>query len=273
MVAVEEKFLKKIEESKKVGKAVILLSGGMDSTTLVYDVKKRGYGVYPISFNYGQKHHRELDKAGETCKELGLVHKILDVGVLGEVAPSSLTRDDIEVPKGHYEEESMKATVVPNRNMVFLALAASYAIGIEARSVWYGAHGGDHAIYPDCRSEFVKAMEAAMGLCDWTEIKLVVPYLNLDKGDILRKGIGLGVDYSLTTTCYEGKELACGKCGACQERLEAFRKVGELDVIEYNLDSICNECLKGNDYPDCPHPVVEQYECIKQKGISPQLWR
>lgn len=233
MVSVEEKYLEKVEESKRQSKAVALLSGGMDSTTLVYDIKSRGYEVYPISFNYGQKQSKELDKAVETCRRLRLVHKIFDIRVLGEVAPSSLTRDDIEIPKGHYEEESMKQTVVPNRNMVLLALATSYAIGIKADSVWYGAHGGDHAIYPDCRPAFMEAMSGVIGLCDWSVVELKVPYLLWDKEKILRKGLELGVDYSLTLTCYEGRDLACGECGSCQERLEAFKKVGVEDPIKY----------------------------------------
>ncbi len=212
---------------------VVLLSGGMDTTTLTYDVVDRGYGVYPISFHYGQKHGKELDMAGATCSKLGLVHKVLDMDVLGEVAPSALTRERIEIPKGHYEEEGMKATVVPNRNMVLLALATSYAIGIKADSVWYGAHRGDHAIYPDCRKVFVEAMGRAVRLCDWEKIELEVPYLAWNKEKVLRRGLELGVDCSLTWTCYKGEELACGECGSCTERLEAFRKVGIKDPIKY----------------------------------------
>ena len=233
VTSVEEKFLRKIKEEKGQGKAVVLLSGGMDSTTLLYDVRSRGYEVFPISFYYGQKHEREVGVANSTCRKLGLPHKKLDVRVLGKVAPSALTRYDVGIPEGHYREESMKQTVVPNRNMVLLALATAYAIGIEAGSVWYGAHGGDHVIYPDCRPLFVHAMSAAIGLCDWLGVKLEVPYLDWSKEQILRKGLDLGVDYSLTWTCYLGEELACGKCGACVERLEAFGKVGIKDPIGY----------------------------------------
>ena len=231
-VSVEEKFLRKVEESREK-KAVVLLSGGMDSTTLVYDVKVIGYEVYPVSFYYGQKHEKEVDAASKTCRKLGLPHRILDVGVLGEVAPSALTRNEEKIPEGHYQEESMKLTVVPNRNMVLLALATSYAIGIGAETVWYGAHGGDHAIYPDCRSAFVEVMVRAMALCDWSIIELKVPYLLWDKERILRRGLELGVDYSLTWTCYLGEELACGKCGSCVERMGAFEKVGIRDLIKY----------------------------------------
>lgn len=214
-------------------KAVVLLSGGMDSTTLLYDVKHLGYEVYPITFYYGQKHKKEIEMAYKTCKRLGLGYKLVDVDSLSDLAPSALTKRELEVPKTSYDEESMKQTVVPNRNMVLLALATAYAIGIESGTVWYGAHGGDHAIYPDCRPLFVKEMGDAISVCDTRKVVLLAPYLFLDKADILKKGLELGIDYSLTWTCYEGKELACGKCGSCTERLEAFKAVGVRDPIRY----------------------------------------
>ena len=212
-------------------KAVVLLSGGLDSTTLVYNFRQT-LDLFPISFNYGQKHSRELQSASKTCKKLGLTHRVVDISFFSRLAPSALTTD-IEVPEGYYQDESMKLTVVPNRNMVLLALATSYAIGIGAPAVLYGAHGGDHAIYPDCRPEFVDAMGSVMELCDWSKVKLVVPYLHLDKTLVLKKGLEFGVDYGLTWTCYNGREKACGKCGSCQERLEAFRNLGIKDPLEY----------------------------------------
>jgi len=213
-------------------KIVVVLSGGMDSTTLLYDAMNQWEEVYPITFHYGQKHSREVNAAYDTCKKLGLPFQSLNIP-LDAIAPSSLTRETMDIPKGHYEDESMKQTVVPNRNMVFLAFATAYAIGIGAQTVAYGAHGGDHAIYPDCRGEFVEAMSGAMGLCDYKPVELWTPYLYWSKADILKKGIELGVDYSLTWTCYEGKELACGRCGACTERREAFREVGVEDPLKY----------------------------------------
>src|SRR3990167_8293997 len=146
-------------------KAVTLLSGGLDSTTLLYDLLDKGLEVYPLSFNYGQKHSKELVMAQLTCSKLKLPFKVLDLSILGEIAPSSLTRQDFEIPKGHYADESMKQTVVPNRNMVLLSLAISYAIGLRASYVYYGAHSGDHTIYPDCRPEFVEAMRLSTKLC------------------------------------------------------------------------------------------------------------
>ena len=143
--------------TKKI--AVCILSGGMDSTTLLYDIKKQGYDVSAISFNYNQKHKKELIVAQETTKKLGIKHKIFNLSLLNDIAPSALTRDDYDVPEGHYEAENMKQTVVPNRNMVMLSLASAYAMNIKAEKLFYGAHAGDHAIYPDCRKEFVESMK------------------------------------------------------------------------------------------------------------------
>ena len=214
-------------------KAVVILSGGMDSTTLLYDAISQGYEVKALSFNYNQKHKRELFMAEKTCKELDIPHKIMDLSILNELAPSSLTRTDWEVPEGHYSDENMKETVVPNRNMVTLSLATAYAIGIEADKLFYGAHSGDHDIYPDCRAEFVEQLAKTIQLCDWNPVTLEAPYLEIDKGDIVIKGTQLGVDYSLTWTCYKGREYSCGKCGSCTERLEAFDKAGIDDPLHY----------------------------------------
>jgi len=214
-------------------RAVVVLSGGMDSVTLLYDVIARGFETYAISFNYGQKHKKELDCARATCEKLGVDYKIVDLSVLNQVAPSALTRDDVEVPEGNYEDENMKLTVVPNRNMVLISLATSYAIGLKATKIFYGAHAGDHAIYPDCRPEFVSKLADVIAIADWSSVELRAPYLQMDKGDIAIRGKELGVDYSLTWTCYKGGLKACGKCGSCTERLEAFEKAGIKDPINY----------------------------------------
>ncbi len=216
-------------------KAVVILSGGMDSTTLLYDAKEKFEKVYALSFNYGQRHSKELEMAKKTCEKLGIDHKIVDITSIQELLKGSSLTDDIDVPEGHYEQPNMKLTVVPNRNMILLSLAIGYAISLNARNVCYGAHAGDHAIYPDCRKEFVEAMRSVASLCDYEKVKIHAPYLDMDKGDILKRGIELGVDYSLTWTCYKGKEKACGKCGSCIERLEAFKKVGIKDPIEYEV--------------------------------------
>lgn len=214
-------------------KAILILSGGMDSTTLLYDLINQKYDVQAITFDYNQKHKKEINCAKYICKKLNIPHKIVDVSVLNEVAPSSLTRGEWDVPEGRYDEDTMKQTVIPNRNMVLLSLATSYAIGIRVTDLFYGAHAGDHAIYPDCRSAFVNAMTQAIHLCDWHNVSLHAPYLNMTKGDIVKKGLLLGVDYAHTWTCYKGEKMACGKCGSCSERLEAFKEVGAVDPLEY----------------------------------------
>lgn len=218
-------------ENNKKEKAVLILSGGMDSTTLLYDIV-RLYDVYAISFNYNQRHKRELEMAQKTCQKLNVNHKIVDISSINEILKgSSLTSDNIATPIGKYNEENMKATVVPNRNMILLSLAAGYAISIDIKKLFYGAHAGDHAIYPDCRHEFVIKLAEALKICDWNPIYLIAPYLHKDKGDIAIIGKKLNVDYSLTYSCYEGKEIPCGKCGACNERAEAFAKAEMEDPL------------------------------------------
>lgn len=219
----------------QLGLAVIILSGGIDSTTLLYDISGQGYEAYALSVNYNQKHLRELDFATATCRKLNIPHKIIDISKIGRelLYKSALTSAEIDIPENCYCKENMKLTIVPNRNMILLSLAIGYAISLGAEDVFYGAHAGDHAVYPDCRKDFVDAMRVAAGLADWTNIKLHAPYLKLDKEGILRRGTELGVDYSLTWTCYKGLDAACGGCGACTERLKAFDKIGAKDPIEY----------------------------------------
>jgi 7-cyano-7-deazaguanine synthase len=208
----------------------------MDSTTLLYDVISQGFKVHALSFDYHQRHQKELDYALSTCKTLGIPHVVVNLWALGEIASGSLTREEEEIPEGAYDDLSMRQTVVPNRNMVMLALATSFAISIGADAVYYGAHSGDHCIYPDCRPEFIRAMDNAMKLCDWRRIELRAPYSRLTKADILEVGFKLGVDYANTWTCYKGGERACGKCGSCDERLLAFEILGKKDPLPYEGD-------------------------------------
>jgi 7-cyano-7-deazaguanine synthase len=212
---------------------VLILSGGMDSATLLYDLKIQGYRVHALSFDYGQKHRRELACARTLASLTGTPHKVLDLRALHDVAASALTREDLAIPGGYYQEESMKQTVVPNRNMALLSLAVSWAITLGAQYVAYGAHSGDHTIYPDCRPAFIESMRKAIALCDWNPPELIVPYMNLSKQQILEKGHALGVPYRHTWTCYQGGEKACGTCGSCTERLEAFERAGLVDPLEY----------------------------------------
>lgn len=214
-------------------KVVIIYSGGMDSFTVLHLARQQGYDVHAVSFNYGQRHSKELDYAKNVCANLGITHKIVDINSINQLLLGSSLTDAIDVPEGHYEEESMKQTVVPNRNMILLSLAAGYAVSIGAVAVYFGAHSGDHAIYPDCRTEFVEAMNAVCQIANYQAIEVRAPFLSNDKIEILKQGLALNLDYSQTWTCYNGREKACGKCGACQERLEAFSHNKCIDPLEY----------------------------------------
>lgn len=212
---------------------VVIYSGGMDSFTLLHLARARGYQVHALSFDYGQRHVRELACAGKVCDDAGIPHKIIDIRALGAVMAGSALTSDVDVPEGHYEEDSMKATVVPNRNMILLSLATGYAVTAGASAVWYGAHGGDHAIYPDCRPAFVEKMDAVCRVANYEPVGIEAPFMAMDKSEILAEGLKLGLDYSQTWTCYNGRDRACGRCGSCVERLEAFAAHGLVDPLAY----------------------------------------
>lgn len=216
-----------------MSRIVVIYSGGMDSYTLLHRALSLGWGVEALSFNYGQRHARELDCARAVTEALGIPHEVVDIsGIQSLLAGSALT-DSEPVPDGHYEEASMKATVVPNRNMILLSLAIGHAVSRGAEAVWYGAHGGDHAIYPDCRPAFIEQMDRTARLANYEPVRVEAPFLQLDKGQILGEGLAMGLDYAQTWTCYKGRERACGLCGACTERLEAFAAHGVADPLPY----------------------------------------
>lgn len=217
-------------------KVVVIYSGGMDSYTVLNKAIRQGYEVYALSFDYGQRHVKELKVAANVCAELNISHKVVDISAINQLIGGSSLTDDIDVPEGHYEEESMKSTVVPNRNMILLSLAVGYAVSLKANKVFYGAHSGDHAIYPDCRPEFVQKMDDVCRIANYEETEIVSPYLNNTKIEILTDGLNMGLDYSKTWTCYNGREKACGKCGACQERLEAFELNQANDPLPYEAN-------------------------------------
>jgi 7-cyano-7-deazaguanine synthase len=214
-------------------KAVVIFSGGMDSFTVLNAAHRQGKELYALSFDYGQRHRKELDYASRVCKNLGISHKIIDISAINELIGGSSLTSDIAVPEGHYAEESMKSTVVPNRNMILLSMAVGYAVSLGANQVFYGAHSGDHAIYPDCRPEFVERMNDVCAIANYEAVEIVTPFLHESKIAILKAGLALGLDYGQTWTCYNGRELACGECGACQERLEAFAHNGVTDPLQY----------------------------------------
>lgn len=214
-------------------KCVLIYSGGMDSFTLLHELGTIGYEVHALSFDYGQRHSKELIYAENVCKAWNISHKIVDVTSITQLMEGSSLTSDIAVPEGHYEEDSMKATVVPNRNMIMLSLATAYAVTLKASEVFIGAHAGDHAIYPDCRPDFITMLSAVTEIANYHPVRISAPYINFTKGQIAGFGKDLKLNYGLAWTCYNGREKACGKCGACQERIEAMAEAGIVDPMEY----------------------------------------
>jgi 7-cyano-7-deazaguanine synthase len=215
-------------------KAVVLFSGGLDSTVLAQQLIRQKAEVRLLSIHYGQRHKKELEHSTSIANILGSPHQILDFSNLGRLLlGSSLTDKAIALPEGHYAEESMKSTVVPNRNMILLSLAAGHALSIGFDTIAYAAHAGDHTIYPDCRPEFANAMETALNLADWEPLRLHRPFVNLTKKDLVELGDQLEAPLHETWSCYAGRKLHCGKCGTCVERKEAFSLANIPDPTKY----------------------------------------
>ena len=215
---------------------VITASGGVDSSTLCYLLRYSG-DLHILTFDYGQRHRKEIECAKKIASNLKARHDIIDLRSVGALLGGSALTDNIEVPDGHYAEDVMKVTVVPNRNAIMLAVAFGVAVAEGAELVAIGVHAGDHFIYPDCRPDFVKAFDTMERLAvkgfGHINLHIFAPFLNMTKADIVRKGVHLGVPYGDTWSCYKGREVACGRCGTCCERLEAFAMAGFEDPIEY----------------------------------------
>lgn len=213
--------------------AVIILSGGMDSCTLLHEY--RDDIAIAITYDYGSKqNHKEQQCAVEQCKALGIKHIIIPLDFMNLYFKSALLSNSTEeIPEGNYDDENMKVTVVPFRNGIMLAIACGIAESNGLHRVMIANHAGDHAIYPDCRQAFIDAMSMAMQQGTYEGIEVFAPYTNLSKTDIARHGKALGVDYSMTYSCYKGGDKHCGKCGTCRERIEALRDAGIDDPTEY----------------------------------------
>ena len=208
----------------KVMKVVVLVSGGMDSVAALYHAAREHEVVGAVSFDYGSKHnHREIPFARHHAGLLGVPHQVITLGFVNELFASDLLKSGGEVPDGHYEESNMKATVVPFRNGIMLSIAAGFAESREAEGLVIAAHSGDHAIYPDCREEFMAPMAEAIRQGTYVGIQVLRPFIAIRKEDIAARGHELGVDFSQTWSCYKGGEIHCGKCGTCVERREAFQ--------------------------------------------------
>ena len=212
--------------------SVIIVSGGMDSITLLHDYKDRI--ALGISFDYGSNHNaKEIPFAELHCKRLGIKHITIPLEFMHKYFKSSLLEGADAIPEGHYEDENMKSTVVPFRNGIMLAIAAGIAESNGLDHVMIANHGGDHAIYPDCRPEFISAISSATSAGSYNGVTVIAPYTSITKGDIARRGKELGIDYTETWSCYKGGDKHCGKCGTCVERKEALRDAGIEDFTEY----------------------------------------
>jgi 7-cyano-7-deazaguanine synthase len=256
--------------------SVAIVSGGLDSTTLVYDMLANGYRPHLLSFDYGQRHNKELRFARDTAARLNLFHDVIDLtGITHLISNSALTskgkgpklghsisdqpeswQEPIEVPEGHYAAENMKLTVVPNRNMIMLAIAGGVAVNEGARTIGIGVHAGDHAVYPDCRPEFINDMCDALwsaneGFGNWHGPIIYSPFLERSKNYIAVLAKALGIDPAWTWSCYKGGERHCGRCGTCIERLEALSVAGfAIQASEYEDVSLFYSMVADNKFPE-----------------------
>jgi 7-cyano-7-deazaguanine synthase len=215
-------------------KVVVLCSGGMDSVTALHWARKHHDVAAVLGFDYGAKHnHRELPMAAAHARLVGVPQTVIPLGFIGEHFQSDLLKSGGEIPEGHYADENMKRTVVPFRNGIMLAVAGGFAESCGATGLVIAAHSGDHAIYPDCREDFMRAMGDALRLGTYAGIELLRPFIAMTKGQIAAEGARLGVDFAQTWSCYKGGALHCGKCGTCVERREAFQEAGIPDPTKY----------------------------------------
>ena len=213
---------------------VVLCSGGMDSVTALHWARRHHKVVAVLSFDYGAKHnHREIPFAAEHARALGVPHQVITLDFVNRFFASTLLKSGGEIPDGHYEAATMKQTVVPFRNAIMLSIATGFAESRGAEGLVIAAHGGDHAIYPDCREDFMRAMDAAMRHGTCAGMVLLRPFIELNKAQIAAEGARLGVDYARTWSCYKGGEIHCGRCGTCVERREAFLVAGLPDPTVY----------------------------------------
>lgn len=223
-----------------MSKTVAIVSGGLDSVVMAHMLANDGHGddLSLLSFDYGQRHRKELQFAAQCARQLDAVHHVIDLSGLNVLLQgSSLTSDSIEVPDGHYAADTMRQTVVPNRNAIMMNIAAGYAISIGAQHVATAVHGGDHYIYPDCRPEFIKALDAMLTTATSgfhvSGFGVLAPFLYMTKAEIVVIGKQLRLDFTTTWSCYKGGGIHCGTCGTCFERREAFRLAKVDDLTDY----------------------------------------
>lgn len=216
-------------------KIIAIISGGMDSVSMLYFYSRQGYEVHALTFNYGQRHKKEIAYAQQATQDIGANWDLIDLSTLTKhIGGSSLT-DNIPVPDGHYAEENMKITVVPNRNAIMLAIAYGVAVAEQADAVAIAVHAGDHFIYPDCRPAFTEAFKKMQdkAIEGFGNIQLLTPFIKYSKSDIVKEGQTTGTPFNKTWSCYKGGDVHCGTCGTCVERKEAFQLAGVPDPTIY----------------------------------------
>jgi 7-cyano-7-deazaguanine synthase len=220
-------------ESKKVmsvinqQKTIVVLSGGLDSTTLLFHLRDAGHSLKALSVDYGQRHTRELEAAKGICELTNVEHRVVELSGLATIfGHNALTDSSVAVPHGEYDSSTMAVTTVPNRNMILLSIATGWAIASQFTAVAFGAHSGEYTPYPDCQPQFAAAMNCATHLCDENTIEVLAPFVHWNKAAIVKRGDELGVPFELTWSCYEGGERPCGKCSTCLDRRGAFSKAG-----------------------------------------------
>ena len=216
-------------------KTIVICSGGLDSVSLAHMVAAEHHLTRLVSFDYGQRHRKELAYAAACAQRLGVPHDVIDMRSIGAALSGSALTDDIDVPEGHYEEDSMKVTVVPNRNAIMLTIAYGIAAANGDEAVATAVHGGDHFIYPDCRPAFTEAFDTMQraALDGYADVRLYTPFVHGSKGDIVTVGAKYGTPFAETWSCYNGNTHQCGRCGTCVERREAFHLAGIDDPTTY----------------------------------------
>ncbi|RWO03896.1 MAG: 7-cyano-7-deazaguanine synthase QueC [Mesorhizobium sp.] len=216
-------------------KTLVICSGGLDSVSLAHKVRAEHELAGLLSFDYGQRHRKELRFAAACAERLEVPQRIIDIREIGRSLSGSALTDDLDVPDGHYAEDTMKVTVVPNRNAIMLAIAFGVAAAQKADAVATAVHGGDHFIYPDCRPGFINAFQTMQNhaLDGYADIRLYAPYMNISKADIVADGARHNTPFEATWSCYKGGARHCGRCGTCVERREAFDLAGIADPTDY----------------------------------------
>ena len=227
-------------------KTIVVCSGGMDSVVLAHKAAAENTLLGLVSYDYGQRHKIELTYASECATRLGVPHDIIDISTIGAHLSGSALTDDLDVPDGHYAEDTMKVTIVPNRNAIMLTIAFGIAAAKGADAVATAVHGGDHFIYPDCRPDFINAFATMQNhaLEGYADIKLLAPFVDMSKAEIAKIGATIGVPFENTWSCYKGEDIHCGCCGTCVERREAFELAGIEDPTIYSNQQFWKQAIQ-----------------------------